>query len=319
MFRVIGFFFLLFGLAIFGSSCSSNHQIQNVGMLLEEELDEQPWDQKGLKGLKNIKEKYDVKYFIKENVKTENDVIKAVEELEHQGVNLIFGHNNIYGQHFGEIADEFPDIHFVYFNGDISTDNVTSLNFDSHAMGFFGGMIASQMTETGSVGIIAAYEWQPELEGFFEGIKYENPNIQVHMNFINDWNGKDVVFEMYHMMRQQNIDVIYPTGDSFSGDIIKQASNDHIYAIGYVEDQSYIDQKTVLTSTIQHVDKLYEYAADKFNKNKLEGGIFKFDFQEEAISLGPFSPDVPTSYQQFLEETLETYIETGLLPHQSEE
>src|SRR5699024_2100734 len=109
---------------------------------------------------------------------------------------------------------------------------------------------------------------------------------------------------------EKDIDVIYPTGDSFSVDILERASLDNIYAIGYVSDQSDIDKLNVLTSTVQHVERLYKFAAEQFNSKSLKGGILSFDFQEGAISLGEYSPEVPMEYQNLMNEFVETYIET---------
>ncbi|ASN06527.1 BMP family ABC transporter substrate-binding protein [Virgibacillus necropolis] len=291
-------------------------QIQNVGMLTEGTIDDQVWGQKGYEGLQAIEKKYDVNVYYKEGIKTQQEVTESVDELVSNGVNLIFGHSNIYGKYFVNISKSYPDVQFIYFNGGYHAKNVTSLNFNSHAMGFFGGMVAGKMTETDQIGIVAAYEWQPEIEGFYEGAKYENPEVKVHIDYVKDWADKDTAISMYKRMKEQNVDVFYPTGDSYSIDVIKQARKDGLYAIGYVSDQSYIDEETVLTSTVQQVDKLYTLAAKKFNKDELDGGILVFDFQDDVISLGTFSPVVPEDYQDKIEEIIKKYKKTALLPNE---
>ncbi|PAV29205.1 BMP family ABC transporter substrate-binding protein [Virgibacillus profundi] len=298
------------------SGLKSQDHIQNVGMLVDGTIESQAWNEKGYEGLQQIGEQYDVNVFYKENIVTEQEIESAVNEFVEDGVNLIFGHSSIYGNYFIDIAENYPDVHFVYFNGGYSDDNVTSLNFNAHAMGFFSGMIAAEMTDSNHVGMIAAFQWQPEIEGFFEGVKYQNPSAEVTVEFVNNWNDKETAADLYEKMRENNVDVIYPTGDSYSEEIIKRASEDGIYAIGYVANQSEIDENTVLTSTVQHVDKLYEITAEKFNEGELEGSILTFDFADEVISLGEFSPSIPESFQKFMEETVETYIETDLLPNE---
>ncbi|XKF64972.1 BMP family ABC transporter substrate-binding protein [Virgibacillus necropolis] len=291
-------------------------QIQNVGMLVEGSIDDQAWGQKGYKGLQEIEKKFDVNVFYKEGIKTQQEVTEAVDEFVNNGVNLIFGHSSIYGKYFINISKSFPDVQFVYFNGGYHAENVTSLNFNSHAMGFFGGMVAGKMSDTNHIGIIAAYEWQPEIEGFYEGVMYENPEAQVHIDYVKDWSDQDTALKMYERMEDQDVDVFYPTGDSYSGNVIKRARKDGLYAIGYVSDQSYIDKETVLTSTVQHVDKLYTLAAEKFNEDELEGDILVFDFQDDVISLGEFSPVVPEDYQEKIEDIIKEYKKTALLPNE---
>lgn len=302
----------------FLSGCSYFHtgQIQNVGLLVETTVDEHEWNRKGYDGLLQIGEEYDVQTYYKEHVDTKAEINRAVAEFVQDGVNLIFGHSNMYGSYFMELSESYPDVHFIYFNGGNYRENVTSLNFNANAMGYFGGMVAGKMTETNKVGIIAAYSWQPEIEGFYEGVKYQNPYADIQINYVSNWNDKEAALEMYEKMNQNGVDVIYPVGDSFSDEIVKQAEKDGIYAIGYVSDRLEFAPNTVLTSTIQHVDKAYEIAAEQFNKNKLEGTIMTFDFQDELITLGEFNDAVPKSFQDQIEEQVDYYMETGLLPNE---
>ncbi|MFZ3577906.1 BMP family ABC transporter substrate-binding protein [Virgibacillus sp. DJP39] len=291
-------------------------QIQNVGMLVEGTVDDQVWNEKGYEGLKEIEKKLDVNVFYKENIGTQQEVTDAVDEFVSNGVNLIFGHSNSYGKYFVNISDLYPDVQFVYFNGGYHAENVTSLNFNSDAMGFFGGMVAGEMTDSNEVGVIAAYEWQPEIEGFYEGVKFQNPEADVHINYVNSWSDKETALKIYEKMKSEGVDVFYPTGDAFSVDIIKQVKKDDLYAIGYVTDQHYLGENTVLTSTVQHVDELYTLAAKKFNRNQLEGGILVYDFQDDVISLGEFSPAVPEEFQDKIEAIIKQYKKNALLPNE---
>ncbi|WP_338061874.1 BMP family ABC transporter substrate-binding protein [Virgibacillus indicus] len=311
-------FFIIISIVIIAAGCSSNgnDQIQNAGMLVDGTIESQAWGEKGYEGLKQIGEEYDINVFLKENITTEQEISEAVDELVYDGVNLIFGHSSIYGSYFSELAESYPDVHFVYFNGGYYSDNVTSLNFNAHAMGFFAGMVAAEMSTANQIGMISAYQWQPEIEGFFEGVKYRNPSANVMIEFVNNWNDSETAVDLYEQMRAKGADVFYPTGDSYSKEIIQHAKKDGIHAIGYVADQSYIDEETVLTSTVQHVDKLYEYAAEKFNEGELEGKIMTFDFQDEVISLSEFSPSIPESFQDYMDDIIEEYIETDLLPNE---
>ncbi|GAB3059953.1 BMP family ABC transporter substrate-binding protein [Virgibacillus ainsalahensis] len=311
--------FLIMIVPILLTGCAdyfNSGNIQNVGMLTDGTIDDQGWAEKGYKGLQNIEETYDVDVFYKENITTEEQIRDAVDEFLQDGVNLVFGNSNMYGNHFAEIASSYPDVHFVYFNGGYVDENVTSLNFNSHAMGFFAGMLAGKMSTSDQVGIIAAFEWQPEIEGFYEGVNYENPSTKVTINFLNDWNESDMAIDIYENMREEGVDVFYPAGGYFNTDIVNQAKEDGLYAIGYIVDQSETNERTVLTSTIQHVDKLYELAAEEFNAGNLSGNVTTYDFQDGAISLGKFSPHVPDSYQQEVNEAVEEYIDTGLLPNE---
>lgn len=301
------------------TGCSSyfdQGKIDRVGLLIEGSINDQTWGNKGYKGLLQIKEEFDVDVYFKEEIKTQQDVNRAVEEFSNKGVNLIFGHSSTYGKMFNNISQSYPDIQFVYFNGGYYGDNLTSLNFNSHAMGFFGGMVAGEMTETNKVGIIASYEWQPEIEGFYEGVHYQNPEADVLMNFVNSWDDEERAHTLFEKMNSEGVDVFYPAGDAFSVSIIEKVKKNNKYAIGFVADQSDVAGDAVLTSTVQHVDQLYVNAAESFNEGELTGGVFTYDFKDGVITLGEFSELVPEEFEKEMNKLVEYYKETELLPNE---
>lgn len=295
---------------------NSSQNIEKVGMLIEHSINDQTWGSKGYHGLLDIEKELDMEVYFKEGVQTQPQVNRAIEEFANQGVQLIIGHSSTYGQFFHTIASSYPDIQFVYVNGAYSDDNLISLNFNSMSMGFFAGMVAGKMTESDHVGIIAAYEWQPEVEGFYEGVAYQNPDANINIQYVYSWDESEIAMDHYrNMVDNGGVDVIYPTGgDAYSMKVVEEAQNDQIYSIGYVNDQQSIGGQSVLTSTIQHVDKLYLYAVEQIEKGELEGGIYNYGFTEEVISMGPYSDEIPEDFQDHLDEQLNEYIETGLLP-----
>ncbi len=303
------------------SACSSyfnGNEVDRVGMLVEHSIHDQSWGSKGYQGLLDISDSLDVDVYFQEGINTQQQVNRAVEEFANKDINLIIGHSNIYGKMFHQIREAYPDIHFLYVNGGYFDDNLTSINFNSLAMGFFGGMVAGEMTETNHIGLIAAFEWQPEIEGFYEGAVYQNPDVNVNMKLTNSWDDTERAMEMYNQMQAEDVDVYYPAGDSFSVPIIEEVKKDGDYSIGFVSDQSEIGGRSVLTSTVQHVDKLYLLAAKQFNNNELPGAIINYGFAEDVITMGEYSEDLSDSFKKELDEAIETYIETGLLPNQLE-
>jgi len=291
-------------------------KIEKVGLLVPDTINDQVWGTKGYKGLLKIQSEMNVDVYYKEGMSEDSAIKKAVEEFHQKGVNLIFGHGNEYQHIFRKLKDQYPDIHFVFFNGDAKGDNVTSLNFNAHAMGFFAGMVASHMSNTKNIGILAAFEWQPEVEGFYQGAKYQNPNVHVEIRYVHSWSNVDAALNYLNELIEKNIDVVYPAGDGYNVPVIEQLKDKGFYAIGYVSDQADLGEHTVLTSTVQHVDELYLLVAKKFNEGTLESGNLYFDFQEGVISLGKFSSLVDETFQKEIRDYIEQYKKTDKLPNE---
>ncbi|WP_049754082.1 BMP family ABC transporter substrate-binding protein [Anoxybacillus flavithermus] len=312
--------YLIFALLVILSSCApaqlSSGHVQKIGLLVSDTIDDQVWGTKGYKGLLRIQAKFRADVFYREGVNSKAAAAQAVKELHRKGVNLIFGHGSEYGQYFHDLADKYPNIHFVFFNGEAKKKNVTSFNFKGHAMGFFGGMVAGHMTKTNKIGVIAAFEWQPEVDGFFEGALYENENAHVDVEYVQSWDDINTALAIAERMIADGVDVIYPAGDKFSVPIIEKMKEYGLYAIGYVTDQADLGERTVLTSTVQHVDELYELVAKKFIDGELKGGTTYVDFQDGVIELGTFSPLVNASFQQKIKKAITRYKATGKLPNE---
>jgi transcriptional activator of comK gene len=290
--------------------------IKKVGLLVPETVNDQVWGTKGYKGLLKIQSKFDVDVYYKEGINTQPIAERAIREYAQKGVNLIFGHGNEYAVYFNAIADDYPDIHFVSFNGNATKENTTSLNFKAYAMGFFGGMVAANMSNSERVGIIAAYEWQPEIEGFYDGAFFENENVNVDIQYVGHWDHDEKALQLLDNMLENEIDVVYPAGDGYNVPVIEKVKENGLYAIGYISDQSDLGKSTVLTSTIQHVDTLYEVVAEKFQNGDLDSGNLFFDFQDDVISLGEFSPDIDYQFKEQINQYIQVYKETGQLPNE---
>jgi transcriptional activator of comK gene len=254
--------------------------------------------------------------FYKEGMNNESKVRSALDEFQQNEVNLVFGHGSEYAGFFNTLSEDYPDIHFVLFNGKAVGENVTSLNFKSHAMGFFGGMVAGEMTQTKKVGILAAYEWQPEINGFFEGAYFQNENVHVDIKYVQDWNDTSSALPLLEEMIDTGVDIVYVAGDGYNVPVIERLKEEGLYAIGFVSDQSDLGTGTVLTSTVQRIDVLYEKIAKTFDKGELESGELYFDFQDGVISMGKFSPLVDKEFQSTLKNHIEEYKRSGLLPNQ---
>lgn len=308
---------LILFLIIFISGCSSNAKkgnLKKVGLLVPQTINDQVWGTKGYKGLLKIQSRYNVDFFYKEGVDSEVLAERTVQEFADKGVNLIFGHGSEYSMYFNRLASKYPDIHFVSFNGNAEVKNTTSLKFESHAMGFFGGMVAAHETKTNKIGVLATHRWQPENKGFVQGAEFENPDVEVDLRYVGNWDDRELALQMLDDMIADGVDVVYPAGDGYNVPVIEYLKERGLHAVGYVSDQSDLGETTVLTSTVQHVDKLYELVASRFVDGTLESGNLYFDFHDGVISMGKFSPNMDEKFQNKVKNLVQEYRQYETLP-----
>ncbi|MBW3111970.1 MULTISPECIES: BMP family ABC transporter substrate-binding protein [Bacillaceae] len=316
--KIIFAFFLVVLIGLSGCSGGNNVEIEKVGLLVPEAVNDGVWGTKGYKGLLKIQSDYNADVFYKEGMKNDTSIQQAVEEYDEKGVTLVFGHGSEYAEVFNNMSGEHPDIHFVSFNGNATEKNTTSLQFKGYAMGFFGGMTAAFHSKTNKVGVIAAFDWQPEVQGFIDGANYQNSDTELEVKYINHWDDEAAALQELDRMIKEDIDVVYPAGDGYNVAVIEKLKEKGLFAIGYVSDQSDLGESTVLTSTVQHADKLYEIVAERYAGDKLKSGNLEFDFEDGVISMGKFSPVIPEDFQAEMKQHIKNYIETGKLPNGKE-
>ncbi|MBU9721805.1 MULTISPECIES: BMP family ABC transporter substrate-binding protein [Bacillaceae] len=310
-------YFSLIILIFFVSGCGSNgNGLEKAGILLPHPIDDQGWNSKGYQGMLNIQSTFDIQVIIKEDIHTEDSIFTSVKEMDEEGVTLIFGHSSLYADYFMELKDQYPHIHFVSFNGEVEGENVTSVHFEGYAMGYFAGLLSSEMTKTNQLGIIAAFSFQPEVQGFKDGAVFNREEVSVTVEFVESWVDSTKAIKYFHRMKEEGVDVFYPAGDGFHVEVVEEVKRSGLFAIGYVGDHYDLGEQTILTSTVQHVEKLYEKVVNDFIEGKLESGNHYYDFADEVISLGEYGINVPDEKRDWIEKAIKEYIETGKFPHE---
>lgn len=290
-------------------------KIEKVGLLVKETVSDQGWGTKAYTGLLNIQSNYDVDVFYKEGITSQQIAERAIKELQNKGVNLIFGNSSVFGPFFNALSKKYPDIHFVSLNGNAKNKNTTSLILDGYSMGFFGGMVAGHMTTTTKIGVIAAYESQPEVQGFIDGANYENKQVKVLTEYVHSWDDRERASALLEQLLAQNVDIVYPTGNGYNLEIIERTKEKGLYAIGFATDRTYLGDGNVLTSTIQDIAKLYEYTAKKFNEGDLPAGNIHFGMKDNLTSLGEFSELVDKKFIVKINNAINDFKKSGKLPN----
>lgn len=196
-------------------------EIEGVGILVPATINDQVWGTKGYKGLLQIGKQYDVNVFYREGMDSKIQVEEVVGEFQKQGVNFIIGNGNHYVEIFNEISSKYPNIHFVSVNGKAKNKNTTSVNFEGYAMGYFGGMVAAKMSKTSNLGIIAAYNWQGEIQGFIDGATFQNPKSNVYVKYVGDWDDEEPAVQYVDELVSKDVDVFYPAGDGYNVPVIE--------------------------------------------------------------------------------------------------
>lgn len=281
-----------------------------VALLLEGNRYDQGWDSQGYEGLILIERIYHakVKYVEFNNRAADQEIISQGEALIKEGFSMIFGHGRVFENGFNLLGRKYPHVKLILINGESFVPNVYSVRFSGWSMGYFAGLMAGIMTETGKVGIVAAYEDIPEVTGFSAGVKKSNPKAKVFVGKVGSWGDRVRGKKEADMILNQGADILFPAGDAFAIEVINAAREHHAYAIGFITDQSFIARDAVLVSIIQNVKRIYVELAGSYLRGDLDRyrGM-EYDFNNGGHDLTPFSTKVPPAVQSQMRRYLEEY------------
>jgi len=133
--------------------------------------------------------------------------------------NLVVGVSAAFGPIFNVLAPKFSSKYFITIAGYTPQyqKNVTGFANDWGAPAYVGGVIAANMTKTGTVGYVGGAEIPPTTQAaaaFAAGAKSVKPNIKVLSNIVGDFNDVAKAKAATSAMITDGADVVFPFLDA---------------------------------------------------------------------------------------------------------
>jgi len=122
-------------------------------------------------------------------------------------------------------------------------------------------------------------------EGYIQGVKYANPNVEVVSGWVGAFNdptkGKELALTQY----QEGVDIIYAAAGKSGEGVIAASKEQGKYSIGVDSDQCYIAPGSVIASMMKMVDVAVFDAVKSLTEGKLEPGDRVYGLQEDATGM----------------------------------
>jgi basic membrane protein A len=172
--------------------------------------------------------------------------------------------------------------------------NVTSLMFAEDEAGYLAGVLASCMSQTGTIASVAGVDFPPVVrfvEGYQHGARSVNPDIKTLNRYIPDFDDPETGLATGAEFISQGADVIFGVGGQTGNGGLLAAKNAGLMAIGVDVDQyfSYPEVKdALLTSAMKNVDVATGAAVKDFAAGTLTGGIRLATVASGGVGLAPY-------------------------------
>lgn len=222
-----------------------------------------------------------------------------------------------------EIAGANPDQQFAIIDDAIEgLDNVSSVLFKDHEIGFLAGVAAALSTETGEIGFVAGQESEvlDRYEaGFLLGAHTADPEVEVQVQYVGSFSDTSKARQIAAGMYSTGVDVIYQgAGDAGNGvfsearDRMNANPDEQIWVIGSDRDQTeegnHDNGNLTLTSTVKGVGAAIQSVANEAMEGNFPGGeITQLGLEENALYMteGNLQDDVWQVVQEYREQIIQ--------------
>ncbi len=233
-----------------------------------------------------------------ESVPEGPDAQRVLRNMARNGFDLIFANSYGYMDPLIKVAKSFPETIFMHFSGFKRAENVGTYFGRMYQARYLTGMVAGAMTETNTLGFVAAYPLPELIRGinaFTLGAQSVNPEVQVRVVWTKNWYDPATEKEAAKSLLDIKADVIAQHVDSTAPQ--EAAQERGCYSIGYNSDMAEFAPEAHLTSAIWKLENLYPKIVQQVQEGTWESTDTWAGLNENAIGLAPFGPMVPDDVQ----------------------
>lgn len=289
---------------------AAEEKTYRVAMCLSGAANDMGWCQTAYEGLLSLEENYGCEIAYTENL-TPDDIAGAFADYAANGYDVVIGHGYEFGDPAIEVAEMYPDVKFIVTEGEVEAENVASYVTDCEEGGYVMGMLAAAMSETGKVGYVGPIQGASLIKimnGFEDGAKEVNPDIEVMTAWTGSFTDTALGKEAAQAMIDNGADVIGHCANESGNGCIAAAKEAGVYATGDSYDQSPLAPETVLSSSLYHISHVVELAFEDVLNGNFAGGIYHYGMPEEAVSIAPYhdlEAQIPDDVKAMIEERVE--------------
>ena len=288
-----------------------------VAMVLDGKIDDNGWNQAGYEGLMKAKEVDGVEVAYSESVPIA-DYEKALRDYASQGYNFIIAHSSIAKDAVMNTAKDYPDLVFLWTDGDETLDNLAVIRPMSQGSSYLAGVLAGKMTKSGTVGMVGGIDipsTHRSYAAFKLGLEATNPDAKLLVNWIGSFLDVSAGKEAAISQIEAGADVIFGNGDGQNIGVLTAAGEKNVLAIGAVRDQFSVAPNVVLTSVDWGFVNGIPLVIKDYADGKFSGKFYEISLSEGA-DLTPYHDNadkIPDDVKALIEKTRQDILSGTLV------
>ena len=285
-----------------------------VALLLSGAANDQGWNQTAYEGTQKACEKYGYELAYTENLEVA-DISAAFADYASAGYDVVIGHGYEFGDPALEVAETYPDTKFICTEADASADNVASYVMACEQTAYVEGIIAASTSESGKLGAIGPIPGDSLVEiinGYEDGSKSVNPDIEVQTAWTNSFVDTQLAQEAAKAMIDNGVDVIKHCANACGNGAMTAAVEAGIWCQGDSYDQSSLAPDNILDSAIYNLDVVIDTALGSVADGSFEGDVYNLGMADGAVEVllsDNLSDDVKATAQDAIDKIVSGELE----------
>ena len=295
-----------------------------IALLTDALFSDAGWGAFGYNAAQALNSKYGHEVDFKDDVHIP-DIETTLRDYAAGGYDMIIAQGFEWGDPAIKVGKDYPNTKFVVFTGLANSTNVASIFPRQQEGAYLLGALAAMMSKTGVIGFIGG-ERYPSLinvyEGYKQGAKAIDNNIEVLDTYLNDWDSPEKGNEAAISQINKGADLLLHVADTSGHGVIQAAKEKGVYAFGAVSDQNILAPNTVLSSFVLDVVKAFDQADRMVQVGNFTGQIFTPGLEagknasgEGIVYIAPFHSlenkvpdDIKAKFEQLEQDVLKGKI-----------
>ena len=285
-----------------------------VALLLSGAANDQGWNQTAYEGTQKACEKYGYELAYTENLEVA-DISAAFADYASAGYDVVIGHGYEFGDPALEVAETYPDTKFICTEADASADNVASYVMACEQTAYVEGIIAASTSESGKLGAIGPIPGDSLVKiinGYEDGAKSVNPDIEVQTAWTNSFVDTQLAQEAAKAMIDNGVDVIKHCANACGNGAMTASVEAGIWCQGDSYDQSSLAPDNILDSAIYNLDVVIDTALGSVADGSFEGDVYNLGMADGAVEVllsDNLSDDVKATAQDAIDKIVSGELE----------
>lgn len=232
---------------------------------------------------------------------------------------LVIAHGSQYGPIVEELAAEFNDVSFAWGTRQdtFGMDNVYSYAAASDQGGYFNGVLAAHLTETGVVGLVGPIEvgdGKLYADGFANGVASVDEDITVNVVFIGSFSDVPLATEAAETHIANGADILTGTAQMVVGPIAVAVANDVLW-FGSDASQDDLSEDIGVAFQIYKWEVLLLDMISGIQAGVLGGEYYKLTLENEGLVM-EFDKDFEVSEEllAIADETIAGIVSGEIVP-----